>query len=555
MAEDAYALFYAFGDFQPSSGAPAYQGRFVRDQGPLELIPSATRQIVLDVAAGDARYQGFSLVPERGPVDMIAWPAGRPCALTGAVGGLTRERALLTVSGPFAVVTGGTEAGRVPASFVADLRTGRVEPLARDLLTPRERASAAMLGGGVLVSGGARSDGSLVDNAERLVLESERKEFDRNVIALGTPRADHASVTLVSGDVLLVGGTGPGGTVLNSLQAIEPNGNVRSVGLAALATARRSARVLRLANGELMVVGGLDAAGAPVRSMEWLSPDATSAARPPRVIDIGVDQSAVALPAGGALIVTSVAPPLDGASVVIVTADGDLETATPIAGAVTRIALFSAAGGAPVLWTGSRWLRWRPWEGTFAPLSIDGVGPRGPAPVASGDPGLLLWSEGGVIVGVRVDARGPYSTDVRPLLRDDPGSLAPDRLVSSSAVSTIRFDAASGLSLPFGATAFVTDATFAGVDLGITMGDGPSPRVVFRTEQGDSTAIGDVLCPPPPGNPWTLKRRGARIEVRDQNGDGSTCDLRAIGSSRVSVGLRGAGPGVGFVRQLVVDRR
>jgi hypothetical protein len=375
------------------------------------------------------------------------------------------------------------------------------------------------------------------------------------LLALGTARADHASVTMASGDVLLVGGLGIGGGVLGSLQSIDASGGVRSVGLASLDKPRRNPRALRLANGEILVVGGFDGSGVPVRSIEWLSPDGTRAARPPRDIDIGADQATVALPAGGALIVTAIAPPLDGASVVIVTPEGELETAPPIAGLVSRVALFDAAGGAPVLWTGTRWLRWQPWDGTFAPMSIDGEGPHGAASLGSGDPGLLLWTEGGRLTGLRVDVRGPFSSEIKPLLRDAPGSLSPDRLVSSSAVSTMRFEADSGLSLPADASVFLTDATFAGVDVRITMRGGPSPHVVLRTESGASSEVGDARCPPPPGNPWTLTRRGPRVELRDDDGLGETCELPLLGNARVSIGLRGAGPEVGFVRELAVERR
>lgn len=553
-----YALFYAFGDFQPSGAAPAYEGRFLRDLGvPLELLPRTTRSFVVDIAAGDLSFRGVSLVPERGPVDILAWPTGRECALSGTIGDAVRKDAQLTVSGRFAVLTGGSEPGRVPESFVADLTTGRVERVATDLVVAREHAAAAAFAGGVLVTGGVRpGDGTLVDSAERLVLGDGEKAFDGAPIPLSTARAEHAAVTLVSGEVLLVGGRGPAGNVLGSLELVDPvAGRARTPGLASLAKPRRDAHAVRLANGEILVWGGFGADGARLATFEWLTPDATRAARPPRDGDVGSDAALVPLAAGGALSVVLRGSMLEAASVLVLTEDGDLEPAPSLTGDVKRLALFPTASGAPILWTGSRWLRWQPWDGTFASLGDGVAGPAEGAATALGDPGLALFTDGGRLVGFRVDVRGPFSTEVRPMLRDQPGPLVPNHLVAAGTLSPIRYDSGSGLSLADGTSAFLPDATFADFAVTVEVSGEARPVLVLRSELGADVELGGALCPTPPKTRFTFTRRGASAEVASADGIFSRCDLPVLGARRATLGLRAHGPAGAIVRELDVERR
>ncbi len=558
VPDTGYALFYAYGDFQPSTAEPALQGRTLGEVGaPLDSLPRNTRQLFLDLSADQSRFTGYALTPNRGPIDVLAWPDGRSCALSGEIGKADRAGHQLTVTGPYALVSGGIQENSVPPSYVADLRTGRVErlPGELDLKSPRSRVSAVTFDGGVLVSGGARTDQSLVDSAERFVATDDRRGFDLS-ITLGTPRADHASVLLASGEVLLLGGVGPR-ALLDELEIVDvKQGRSRSAALARLAAPRRSPRALRLASGEILIAGGFDAAGAPVRTVEWLTRDATEAARPPRQIDVGAHQGLVALPAGGALIVTTLVAPRVGAGVVVVSPNGDIETAEEVAGNVTHIGLFASFGGAPVLWTGERWLRWQPWLGIFGPVATTVVGPRADDVFAAADPGLALWTEQGKLVGVRLDVqvRGPYSTEVRPHLRDDPGPLVPDRLVSATAVSAMKFDRETGLTLPQGGSVFLADATFASFELKLTMREGAAPLVVLRTDRGGAVEIGEALCPMPTGTKLTIVRRGARISVASDTGGKVSCSAPELQNERVAVGLRGRSEGFAFVRELEIIR-
>ncbi|MBK6693354.1 MAG: hypothetical protein IPG50_14270 [Myxococcales bacterium] len=555
---NAYALLYPFGDFQQSAASP-YQV-FRESAARLDALPVNTRQLELDLAAGERRFRGLGLVPAAGPIDLLAWPEGSPCALTGTIGAPERTGHQLTVAGEFALVSGGTERERTPQSFLADLRTGALEalPVDGDLRTQRARAAAAAFPGGVLVTGGTRSDGSLLDSAERLTLaDAAGRRFDA-VIPLGQPRADHAAVALSTGEVLLVGGIGSR-SLITSLELVDAKaGRARTAGLASLSSPRRFPRALRLANGEILVAGGFDENGVPVRKLEWFTRDATLAAHPPKEIDVGNEQGLVALPAGGALVVTTQAPPLSGASVVFISAEGETETAPSVLGNVTRVALFEAAAGAPILWTGDRWLRFRPWEGAFAPLALSATtGPVAGSVIATGDPSLLLWTDGPRLTGLRVDPlRGPYSSEVRPLLAgSDPSPMAPDRLVSPTTASSLRFDADRGLTVPQGARVVVADATYAAFEAEITITEGAMPHLVLRSEGGLEKELGGDPCPSPRpvGTTLVVARRGARVEQRAESGAAVTCEVPELARGRVVLGLKGTGEGA-TVRSFDIKR-
>jgi hypothetical protein len=554
-----YALFYAFGDFTPT-----FDSRFLRDVGgTLGSLPKNTRQLVVDISSEDLVFRGLELVPTHGDIDILAWPERRTCTLSGDIGLSERLGHQLTVTGSQALVSGGTESGRTPQSYVIDLRTGRVGPIDPDfdMRKPRDRASAVAFPGGVLVSGGTGSGGSIHDTAERFVT-GEVPQFDREIV-LGSARADHASVLLTNGKVLLVGGTASPpassqdkyGPPLDTLEVLDVATGTRHIaGLATLAVARRNPRALRLANGEILIVGGFDRSGAGVRTIEWLTRDATAAAQPRRDIDVGDHQAAVALPAGGALIVTTLPAPGFGVGVIVMTPQGELEAAPTVAPKteISQIVLLEAAGGAPMLWAGDRWYRWSPWQGAFIPFLLTDIGPSASAAFATADPGLLLWTNQNRIVGLRIEERGPYSTEVQPLLRTDPGPLAPDHLVSSSAVSPVHFETETGLTLPVDSSVFVADTTYANFDVEILVQGGQAPLLVLRRSSGETIEVGDTLCPRSTGGKIKYARRGQQITVTD---DATlSCSLPLSASERVSIGLKGAPSGLSVLRELTIGR-
>ena len=233
------------------------------------------------------------------------------------------------------------------------------------------------------------------------------------------------------------------------------------------------------------------------------------------------------------------------------------------------VRLFPGTDGAPVLWTGRRWLRWQPWFGAFQPIADAPTrGPRGTA-IASGDPGLALWLddrapdpnedtllEGQLYVrGYRFATRSRFGTVRNPLLVDGPGGLAPDRVVGTPG-SSIRFVEGRGLELGPGASAFVTDVTFKGVSVVIDGGD--TPYVVLRQEDGRELEVGGAACAFTQNVARTLEvnRAGKRVTVRVDDGEARDCPTELDETARVSIGVRGAGgTGTSVARNLRITRR
>lgn len=570
----AYALFHAFGDFQPAADAPASEARFVTDVGAeLPALPSDARALVVDVSQADSQWTGLASVPESGDIDVLVWPRAASCSLSDEAGAHLGGAAARVDARHVLVTAGDAAAGApTPRSSVFDLATGASETLAADLLVPRARGATATAvpGSGVVVVAGGAEDRQ--GTAERYM---QGAGFDASPIALGAPRSDHAAVALASGEVLLVGGHGPDGAPIARLEAVDASARrARTAGLASLAFPRARPTALRLASGEVLVAGGVDASGAPVPMLEWLSPDATSATHPPATLVATAERGFVALPGGGALaVIVPDAPDPGFRSVWVISAEGALEAATPVPGTLTRARLLPAPSGAPLLWTGDRWLRWDPWSGAFAPASL-APGAAGPPDGAltlldaasdptTADLGLTLWIDAtsGVATGVRASTRSAFTVDAAsaPLLHDDAEGLAPDRLVLPGVTTAIRFDAgAAGLSLDEGASVVVPDATYAGFTLDVDHQAGRRPLVALRDPSRGEVAleIGGDGCPlgdDPAATHLHVERDGTDVRVRTSSAL-VTCAHGVRPDARLVVALRG-GPGGATARDLRVARR
>ncbi|MEO8798248.1 MAG: hypothetical protein ABI551_10210, partial [Polyangiaceae bacterium] len=408
--------------------------------------------------------------------------------------------------------------------------------------------------GGVLVAGGT-SGNRAQSTAE--IFEAKSSAFTGKSIDLFEARSEHGATLLANGEVLLCGGVADDGALYSSFEIVDvANARATTVVPITLATPRRNPIMLTLASGEIMVAGGADADGSPVGTVEYFSADATTATGTAS-ISASSHMAFVALPAGGALVVIS--PDAAGPTLVsVLRPDHVAEDAPSIASLRpgSNVRLFAGAGGAPLLWTGSAWLRWSPWAGGFVQFAETASAAGGstangpPADVdrrvlASPDAGLALWLDGaGFLVGLRFDARGTYSTDVRTLLATDPQSFAPDRLPGDD----VHFEAAasgdpgSGLSLAPGAAAFLTDATYADFSLAFDTGKLQTPLVVLRASGGSELTIGvdgsSASCAIADANRIRVTRRGADVAVATDDGPFSSCGSFAAGQ-RVSLGLRG----------------
>lgn len=575
--EAAYSVMYAAGDFEPAEDRPATSALFLRDVGTaLAEFPSETRSIIVDVSqpGRDVDWRGYrERIPESGLVNVLVWPGGESCRLSRSVD--RRTEGTLSVFGSHFLVAGGTllDDAQVPHTYVGDLTTGIVERLELGLSTRRSRPSvtAFTMPGeqveGALVAGGRDPDSrAALDTAEVYTTApgGARGDFDRTRVELSEPRGDHGAVVLATGETLLVGGVGPGGA-LRTMEIVDPRTRrSRTNGVALLAVSRVRPTVLRLASGEIFVAGGLDAFGRPVPTLEWFSPDASRPTKRPVDLVTGRERAFVPLAAGGAL---AVIVPEDGAgpdfkTVWVISADGSLEPGVPIDPASLGTArLFEGAEGAPLLFTGQRWMRWQPWFGAFQ--IVADAPDEGPAldAVANGDPGLALWLEdraeaGMYVTGFRFATRTRYGAVPKPLLVDGPGQLAPDRL-AGIAGSSIRFDREEGLLMGPGASAFLTDVTFADFTLDVDV-TAAAPTIVLRDDTGTELEVGGAGCAFAQGARRHIEvvRKARSVRVRADEGEERLCPTELAADARVEIGVRGGETtGLSGARNLVVVRR
>ncbi len=558
---DGYAKFYGSGDFEPTLPAA---GHFLKSVGDvLSEIDPASRALVVDASEGPGRWLGVTAVAPTGNLDVLLLPSMASCALSQPLTGVGATIAPIDAS--TILIAGGVsgDAGLVAApSRVVHLGSDSIVPMKPDLVTPRIGATVTPFGDGGLVAGGRNwmPGGAVLDTAE--VYSSELGGIDQGQrITLSTNRSDHGAVVLVTGETLLVGGVGQNGsTVLSSMEVVDPvTRTVRAENVAALAVARRSPVVLRLASGEILVAGGFDASGASIATVEWFSPDASAVSK--RAHDLVVDAVArayIALEGGGALAVFASLQATDPGyqSVWIIDADGSFEPATPVPGTLTQPILFGGAGGAPILWTGDRWLRWQPWDGAFgAFLALDPGPPNVQPPGASPDSGLAMWLDpaSSALTLMRFDTRGDFSPLSAPLLVTDTSDMAPDALAGPSGAS---FDPSQGLVLPPSRSAFVTDRTYADVSVDLDAPTGEPPEVVLRDALGKELEVGGASCPAPltsaAPSSFHVERRSSTVTWSRSVGGSGTCPSAVQLDGRVTVGVRS---GEAVARSVVTNLR
>jgi hypothetical protein len=559
---EGYAKFYGSGDFEPALPAA---GHFLKSVGDvLSEIDPASLALVVDASEGAGRWLAVSSIPATGNLDVLFLPWMASCAVSPAV---SSSGATIGPIAPATVLIAGgltgTDASPVAAaSQIVDLSTGSIASITPDLVTPRIQATVTAFGDGGLVAGGRDVSGGLVlDTAE--VYSPELGGIDQGQrISLSTYRSDHGAAILVTGETLLVGGVGQDGvTVLGSMEVVDPTTRtVRAENVAPLAAARREPVVLRLASGEILVAGGLDASDTPVATVEWFSPDVSMASKRAHDLVAGATARAyVALEGGGALAVFAPPPgPADPSyqSVWVIDADGSFEAGTPVAGTLMQPILFGGAGGAPVLWTGDRWLRWQPWSGSFgAFISLDEVSPNVSGPGSSPDPGAAMWLDPATsaLTLMRFDTSGIYSPLPGPLLVTDTADMAPDSLAGPVGPS---FDPSLGLVLPPGRSAFVTDRTYADVSIDVDAPTGEPAVVVLRDESGSELEIGGASCPAPftagAASSIHVERRSSSVSWSLSTGDAGTCSSGTSTDGRIAIGVRAV---AGATRSVVTNLR
>jgi hypothetical protein len=157
------------------------------------------------------------------------------------------------------------------------------------------------------------------------------------------------------------------------------------------------------------------------------------------------------------------------------------------------------------------------------------------------------------VSGYRFASRTRFDPVPSPLLVNGPNDFAPDRFAGAPG-SSLRFDSERGLLLGPGASAFLTDVTFADFSLEVDV-TATAPAVILRPENGREYAIGGRECAFGQAARRSLGvlRRGSAIRVSEDGGDARSCPVELPGGARVSLGLRGGAAESG-ARNLRVTR-
>ncbi len=554
---EAFSVISGNGDFEDAQSAVS--SLYLRDVGAaLAELPPKTRSVIVDVShpTRSVDWRGTAEVPASGPINVLVWPGGEDCSLTRNVE--PRKDMAFGVFGRHIMIAGGSLPGQVPHTFVGDLSTGILEALDFGLGTRRARATITAFAltpdqdpSPALVAGGEDPDThAALATAEVYVPKpgapGDLGDFVAEKIDLSEARTRHGAIVLSTGETLLVGGMGQPGSALATMEIVNPKTRrYRTNGVALLAVPRTNPTVMRLASGEILVAGGFNRAGQPVPTLEWFAPDASRPTKRPVDLVTGRDRGFVPLAGGGALAVIVPEPGIaDFKTVWVISADGTLEPGLPVDPAtLDKVRLFAGTDGAPVLWTGRRWLRWQPWFAAFQPLANSPqTGPSGPA-IVNGDAGLALWLDDRkenqlYVYGYRFGTRSRFGAVRNPLLADSTVGLAPDR-VTGTPGSSIRFSEGAGLELGAGASAFVTDVTYANVNVDLdTVG---APAVVLRQENGREISVGGAECPfgQLPTTSLHVERVGTEVRFGVDGGDTRVCARELDEGARVSVGIRG----------------
>jgi hypothetical protein len=593
------------GDFEATPAALTSPP--LRPQEPGELpLPQGTRALAAHIEDDvGARFLGYVERHSSPELALLLWPEARACRLDtepasrelaqqGAAIGYSPEAQLVLVAGggapdfaPDSVAVRSFDAGTGKFTFLsaAESPSERVA-----LAEPRAFATITPFGPRLLIAGGenplrGESAALAPPSGTAEIFDPASGRFDGVRIPLTLERSRHAAVTLSTGETLLVGGRGPRGTALNTLEVVSPRtGSASIAGLASLMVPRLFAAVLPLDDQRLFIGGGTGADGTPLAALEWLSADARTRLKTvvPGNFSRRHERAFAALPGGGVLAVggcedSEVAcdsdcltgcPPVDPSSstgavrydAFWIAPDGEV-TELEFPFAAPRPVLMGGDDGMPLLATGSSsdptLYRFNPWQSRFEPASVTmPVPPRAGAASTSLDAQAFVWlaptDDGVRLFGARWGTRDHFAIDPPmvsgpsidfmppplPLVPDRPPGdgaryIADSKIVAFAADSTV--------------TAYIAAADYAdfAVDLWV---EGQAPRLVL----GDAE-LGSESCPWPPGADVTyrLERSGETVVLSSGERRSAPC----VGpKGRVRFGVRG-GDGEMVVRRISVERR
>ena len=527
---NGYATYTALGDYDE---APPQTGHLLSAVGTnLPEVDTNGRELVIDAAEGITNWEGLAPMPGGGDVNVLVLPHQSPCPLSGGLG--PRNGSIVAPIGESRVMITGGSASPVPPTFVADLTTGAVTQVKPDLQPPRLDATVTPFGDGALVAGGMSDSGIMRNDAQ--VYSPALGGFDTTrTIALSEPRTNHAAVVLADGRTVLIGGSAdPGGKMLlNTLDVVDPTTmSAQEEGFATLVTARLDPVVVRLASGEILVAGGKDSTGTPVQTMEWISYEAgTNEAQLAQMWGPS-PFTMTALEGGGALVVEETK-----GTTFVIGSIGAVGNPQAVLGSLTNPVLFGGAGGAPVLWTGSLFVRWDPWNKVWSEfVTLGGVVPSVASAIASPDPGLGIWFDAArqQLVTLRFDTHNAYSALLPGGSVDLGNDTSPDEMPAANVVS---FEPDTGLTVTPVGQAFVTDRTYEDVSVHVTSSTTPGACVVLRSANPQPLVLPDDGSTP--GTTLDVKRTGATVSFSVDGKPFVTSKTAIAVGTRVSVGVRG----------------
>lgn len=153
-------------------------------------------------------------------------------------------------------MTGGADANGVPVATVElyDPATGQFQAMAPMKVARTNHAALVLITGDVLVTGGSTSGGGYSDSAE--IYRTARQRWDLLQASLGQAVSGHTMVNLVDGNVLIAGGTASSGPITSLLLFRLSDSTIRPVGN--LLVARTGSAAAAVPDGRVLVVGGTD---------------------------------------------------------------------------------------------------------------------------------------------------------------------------------------------------------------------------------------------------------------------------------------------------------
>lgn len=198
-------------------------------------------------------------------------------SLQGAQGmrTLAGQAVTLLPTGQWLLAGGEGPNGPVDSISIRDPRSGSVTQIDGKMIHARAWHTATLLPDGtVLIFGGVREHGKLVDAAE--IYDPTTQQSQTVPIANLLVRAHHSATLLTDGRVLIAGGVDQEGVVSGSLQLLDSRTGAVQTVAAVLLTARQDHTAILEADGTVLLWGGTNAHGAPLNYGEIFDPNSLS---------------------------------------------------------------------------------------------------------------------------------------------------------------------------------------------------------------------------------------------------------------------------------------